>query len=75
MIDSLNKCIFIIGMNLENPWTVEPWHIHVALRKADIYAPHDAVSLNLPSPISGPNLDLENKEFVAELKVRFYISI
>ena len=56
-------------MNLENPWEIQPWHVQFGLRKRQIVAPIEAVALNLPGPIKGPNLSLQNKEFVAHLKV------
>ncbi|XP_059620896.1 large ribosomal subunit protein bL9m [Phlebotomus argentipes] len=57
-----------IVMNKEEPWVVEKWHVRASLRKAGFHAPDEA--LELPDfPIKGPNLDLENKEFIVTVTI------
>lgn len=54
--------LLCIVMNKNNPWVIEPWHIRTSLRKVQIYVTDDAIEL--PStPITGPDLLKENKEF------------
>uniref|UniRef100_A0A2P2I5Q7 Large ribosomal subunit protein bL9m n=2 Tax=Hirondellea gigas TaxID=1518452 RepID=A0A2P2I5Q7_9CRUS len=61
-------CVFV-GMNVREPWTLEPWHIRVAMRKNSIIALSDDV-IQLPDePISGPDLDLEQKFFYVTLTI------
>lgn len=55
-------------MNKETPWTMEPWHIRVACRQANIMlGSNDCVQF--PRKIEGPNLDWEAKEFYVIIKV------
>lgn len=61
------KRIFIV-MSKDTPWTLEKWHIKVNFRKAGIYLPEDAVTMP-EKPISGPNLDLQEKEFYVTLTI------
>lgn len=65
---SLSLRVISVSMNMSNPWQIEPWHIRVAFRKAGIIVPEEA--LTLPSqPITGPDLSLENKEFLVRVKI------
>lgn len=57
-----------IVMSKEIPWTLEKWHIKASFRKAGIYIPEDAIMMP-EKPISGPNLDLEEKEFYVTLTI------
>ncbi|XP_036146146.1 39S ribosomal protein L9, mitochondrial [Monomorium pharaonis] len=61
------KRISII-MSKDVSWTLEKWHIKANFRKAGIYLPEDAVTMP-EKPISGPNLDLEGKEFYVTLTI------
>lgn len=57
-----------ISMNMENPWVLEPWHVRVSLRKTGIIVPEDALTLP-EQQIKGPNMELENKEFIVHIKL------
>jgi large subunit ribosomal protein L9 len=58
-------------MNKDNPWTIEPWHIRVSLRKMNVHVLNDD-SIKLPDqPISGPDLTLEGKSFVVFITVSY----
>ena len=59
-------------MNKENPWTIEPCHIRGAFRRACIRVPDDAITMP-PEPISGPDLELEGKEFYVVVTVSLEI--
>ena len=55
-------------MNSTNSWTLEPWHIKATLRKHKIWC--DEADIELPGgQIQGPDMELENKEFIAILTI------
>lgn len=55
-------------MSNRNSWTIEPWHIRVALRREGIIAEEE--SIELPEmKISGPDEKLEMKEFPVKITV------
>ncbi|KAK5648252.1 hypothetical protein RI129_003144 [Pyrocoelia pectoralis] len=58
----LSKKVLSVVMSMENPWTIQPWHIKASFRKCGYVVPAEAITLP-DKPIEGPNLDLENKEF------------
>jgi len=65
----LSTTMLDISMNKEEPWTIEPWHIRVAARKAGIIIKDDSC-IELPAgKISGPDVSLEGKEFYVTLTV------
>lgn len=55
-------------MNKDAPWTLEPWHIRVSLRKMGVYIREQDIKLPAEK-ITGPNLDMQNKEFEVEVSV------
>lgn len=58
-----------VSMNKDEPWTIEPWHIRVSLRKMNVHVLSDD-SIELPEhPISGPDLTLEGKSFIVYITV------
>lgn len=66
--EQLSTRVISLSMNMKNPWQVEPWHVRVAFRKAGIIVPEEA--LTLPAkPITGPDLDLQDKEFLVKVKI------
>ena len=65
----LSRKVICLKMHDVNPWTVEKWHIRVALRKHGIHVNDDScISINA-QPISGPNMELQGKEFCAKITV------
>jgi len=68
--------VISVSMNKDEPWTIEPWHIRVSLRKMNVHILNDN-SIELPEqPISGPDLTLEGKSFVVYITVSLaYFSI
>jgi len=59
------RCLDIC-MNMDNGWTIDKWHIAASLRKHRVWA--DVDKIEIPGgEISGPDLSLENKEFIAIL--------
>lgn len=60
-----------VSMNKDEPWTIEPWHIRVSLRKMKVHVLNDD-SIELPEkPISGPDLTIEGKSFVVYITVSY----
>lgn len=57
-----------IVMSKDVSWTLEKWHIKANFRKAGIYLSEDTITLP-ERPISGPNLDLEGKEFYVTVTI------
>lgn len=62
-----NRVVGVV-MNKDHPWTLEPWHIRVSLRKMGVYIREQDIKLPT-TKISGPNLDIQNKEFEVEVQV------
>lgn len=67
-IKYLSEKRLIVEMSKEKPWTLEKWHIKANFRKAGIYAPEDTITIP-ERTISGPNPDLEGKEFYVTLTI------
>lgn len=68
----LKKMIVSVSMNKDEPWTIEPWHIRVSLRKMNVHVLNED-SIELPKePISGPDLTLEGKSFVVYITVSYH---
>lgn len=64
----LEKQVLNVVMNKETVWTIKPWHVRVAFRKAGILVPEAAIKLPDKS-ISGPDLGLEQKDFIAVVTI------
>eukprot|EP00088_Acartia_fossae_P034792 TRINITY_DN35754_c0_g1_i1.p1 TRINITY_DN35754_c0_g1~~TRINITY_DN35754_c0_g1_i1.p1 ORF type:complete len:294 (-),score=38.94 TRINITY_DN35754_c0_g1_i1:202-1083(-) len=69
-----SKRTLSICMHTDNPWTIEPWHIKASLRKLKTWCKTEDIEIP-GGQISGPNLSLENKEFVAILTVNKFEKI
>lgn len=60
-----------VSLNKDEPWTIEPWHIRVSMRKMNVHVLKDE-SIEIPEKsISGPDLTLEGKSFVVYITVSF----
>lgn len=59
---------------MENPWTIEKWHVRSAFRRSGFWVPDHAIAMN-GKTISGPNLELEKKIFLVTVTVRKKILI
>lgn len=64
----LRNRVVAVVMNKDVPWTLEPWHVRVSLRKMGVYIREQDIKMPAVK-ISGPNLDIQNKEFEVEIKV------
>jgi hypothetical protein len=58
-------------MHGSNKWTIEKWHLMLALRHFNYLLPEDALEFPRDGQIEGPNEDWEGKEFFAYVTVRF----
>lgn len=66
MLKSITLSVY---MNMNEPWTIEPWHIRVMLRQRGIQLMNDDC-IKLPeTPIKGPNMEWEGKDFVTTVKI------
>lgn len=64
----LQRRVVAIVMNKDEPWTLEPWHIRVSLRKMGIFI--NDIAITMPEiKISGPDLAIQNKQFQVQIKV------
>lgn len=58
-----------VCMNQFNPWVIEPWHIRASMRKAGLYVLDDS-QIELPkTPICGPDLGKEGKDFYVTVTI------
>jgi large subunit ribosomal protein L9 len=57
-------------MNAEEQWTLEPWHVRAAFRKAHVNVPEHTFSLP-QEKITGPDMELEGKEFYITVTVSY----
>lgn len=67
-VKSLQRVLLSVVMNMEQPWTIKPWHIKASFRKCGYVVPEYAITVP-EQPISGPNMDLENKEFLVTVTI------
>ncbi|XP_050535456.1 39S ribosomal protein L9, mitochondrial [Daktulosphaira vitifoliae] len=65
----LQNMVLGVCMNKDEPWTIEKWHIRVALRKMNIHVLNDDCIEIPKKPISGPNLTLEGKSFISYVTI------
>lgn len=67
----LSKVTVPINMNLENPWVIEKWHIRSNFRRMNLHGICVTdESITMPEkPISGPNFEIENKEFYVTITI------
>lgn len=64
----LSGCTLAVVMNKETPWLIEKWHIKASLRKAGYNVAEETITLP-ETPISGPDLLKQNKEFYVTVTV------
>ncbi|XP_067124713.1 large ribosomal subunit protein bL9m [Centruroides vittatus] len=64
----LSTHIFPVEMNMEEPWTIEPWHIKIAFRKMGFVVPEHTIEMP-KTAITGPDSEKENKEFAVYVTI------
>ena len=64
----LSRCCLCVEMSIENPWVLEKWHIRTHFRRRHFVVAEDAITLP-EKEISGPNLDIQNKEFYVTVTI------
>ncbi|XP_031619531.1 39S ribosomal protein L9, mitochondrial [Contarinia nasturtii] len=68
-IDVFGRKVVAICMNKFKPWVIEPRHIRVSMRKAGLYVMNDS-QIELPkTPIHGPDLTKEGKDFYVTITI------
>ncbi|KAB0805191.1 hypothetical protein PPYR_02161 [Photinus pyralis] len=70
----LSKKVLSVVMNMDNPWTIQPWHIKASFRKCGYVIPEDAVTLPA-QPITGPNIEMEDKEFFITVTINNFETV
>lgn len=61
--------LIAVCMNKFEPWVIEPWHIRASMRKAGFYVMNDS-QIELPkTPITGPDLGKQSKEFYVTITI------
>ena len=58
----LSMRLLNVIVSKDNPWTVEKYHIRAGFRTVNIHVPDYAITMP-ERPITGPDLNKENKEF------------
>lgn len=68
-VNVFGRRLVSVCMNKFEPWVIEPWHIRASMRKAGLYVMNDA-QIELPkTPITGPDLAKQNKEFFVTVTI------
>lgn len=67
-VNMLECLTLAVIMNKDVPWVMQPWHIKASLRKAGFHAVEEAITLP-ETPITGPDLLKQNKEFYVTITV------
>jgi len=68
VVKYLQRRMVKVEMSMDQPWTLEPWHLRVAFRRALVYLPEDALTLP-EKPISGPDMENEKKVFIVGVTI------
>lgn len=68
MINWWSKRVLDVTLNMDVPWTIQKWHIKASLRKHRLWVSEDRIEIP-GGQISGPSMDLEQKEFIAVVTV------
>jgi len=65
----LSRLPLCLVMHDLNPWTLEKWHVRLALRHRGVHvSDEDSISINA-KPLSGPNPKFQGREVCVRLKV------
>merc|ERR1712212_438788 len=65
----LSRLPLCLGMHDINPWTLEKWHVRLALRHRGVHVDdEDSIVINA-KPVSGPSPKLNGRELCIRLKV------
>jgi len=67
-ISRYSKRVFDISMNIEQSWTIQPWHIKASLRKHKLWVKTEDIEIP-GGQIEGPDMSLEGKEFIAVISI------
>lgn len=68
-IQTFGRRTISVCMNKFKPWIIEPWHIRASMRKAGLFVANDS-QIELPkTPITGPDMAKQNKEFFVTITI------
>ncbi|XP_015591216.1 39S ribosomal protein L9, mitochondrial [Cephus cinctus] len=67
-INLLSTLKLSVLMTLDNPWTIEKFHIRSSFRKANFHVPDECITMP-QKKICGPDLSIENKEFYVTVTI------
>lgn len=68
-IKTFGRRVVSVCMNKDKPWVIEPWHIRASMRKAALYVANDS-QIELPkTPITGPDMAKQNKDFYVTITI------
>lgn len=72
-MQQLSNIVLSVVMSKDNAWTLKPWHVHVSFRKCGYTVPEETITLP-EQPITGPDLNLQDREFCITVTVSVYFS-
>lgn len=65
----MERHVYAVVLNKDQPWEIQPWHIRSSLRKAGVYILNDS-QIELPAEkITGPDMRKQNKEFTCTVTI------
>ena len=67
-VNFFSKWTFDIVMSSSTPWRIEAWHVAASLRKHGVWLGEEHIEIP-GGAISGPDMGLQNKEFIAVVTV------
>merc|ERR1719339_644880 len=67
-ITFFSKRVFDICLSGSTPWSIEKWHIKASLRKHRVWVSEEQIEIP-GGKVNGPDLSLENKDFIAVLTI------
>ncbi|KAK0182109.1 hypothetical protein PV327_000278 [Microctonus hyperodae] len=74
-VNILSQYLLNVVMSADHPWTLEKWHLRSSFRKAGVYLTDDCITTMPKHPISGPNFDIENKEFYITVTINKSVDV
>lgn len=64
----MQRVFLSVVMNMEQPWVLKPWHVKASFRKCGYNVPEYAITIP-ETPISGPDMSIEGKQFFVTVTV------
>ncbi|RWS09163.1 hypothetical protein B4U79_00967 [Dinothrombium tinctorium] len=68
-VEKLSKTYAVLELSSTQPWTVEPWHVRIALRNEGFIVPEYAIKMP-ETPITGPDVEgKQDKDFAVFITI------